>query len=171
MTDDETDPFELHARRFLSRLRHVMDRFFYSADDLDDLIQKTNRVWWQILAAWSWASSHLQNPAAREICDALDACTKGSPLHELRRSPDEIARWSRSVSDFTKRLGVQPNEAAFLFTTAGVALVGSGLLKVAQETGAPLDDVLRVAEKLLQTRSDESSLSKPENAISSPVVE
>lgn len=168
---DDLDPYELHARRFLDRLQQLTTRARLTNEDLDAILAELNRCWPQVLAGFRWSTSHRKtSAAAAEIGNALlDSAGGGADLG-YSRSAQELRRWSTATSDYAKRLQ-EPNDAAFLFRFAGIALVESGIVEIARETRTKVSDVLALAGTLLAKGNSQSeanvlnSESEGQNAI------
>lgn len=151
MNDDDIDPYELHAERYLFRLQDIVRRFRETTEEMDSLLTQLNRLWFQVLAAWAWSCSRRDHPVATRLSEKLNACTHGHSIHTLQRTPEEVERWSHAVSDFANSNPIiGANGAAFLYKTAGVALTEGGLLKLSRDHNLPIDDVLKVAARLLK---------------------
>lgn len=147
----DDDPYELHARRFLDRLQRLSAKVRTTDEDLDAILSELNRLWPQILTAFWWTSSQRKDQSfAAELSDAFMACAGGDANLEYRRSADDLRRWAYAARDYAERLCDNPNDAAFLYRFAGVALVESGIVDIAQKTRMQIDDVLAAAKRVLE---------------------
>jgi hypothetical protein len=149
---DIDDPYELHARRFLARLQRLSEKVRKTDEDMDGLISELNRCWPQILKAFWWTNSEKKHRAyVAELCDAFGACAGGDANIEYRRSAADLRRWSNAARDYAKRLCDNPNDAAFLYRFAGIALTESGIVEIARNTRTQIADVFAVAKRHLET--------------------
>ncbi len=69
MEGDESDPYELHATRFLNRHQQISERFYRSLQNIEDGRVELAKCWPQILAAFGWALSRQSaSTVAKEFC-------------------------------------------------------------------------------------------------------
>lgn len=144
MSETTDDPYELHARRFLDRLRQLSRDFHDGEVVADGLVRKLAKCWPQILAAFWWASrAQSESAAAHEICEALMACADGDIAQlQFRRSSGDVRTWGEAAANYARQLWDNPNDAAFLYRFAGIAKVQSGILEIAEETRLQVHDLL-----------------------------
>lgn len=161
MTDD--DAHLLHAQRFLDRLQRLSTRVRTTGDDIEPLLVELNRCWPQVLRAFWWASSRREQQSfAARLGDEFMACAGGDANIEYRRNADDLRRWAYAARDYASRLCDNPNDAAFLYRFAGVALVESGIVEVAQKTRMQISDVLAVAKKVIERQRGEKNDAPPD---------
>jgi hypothetical protein len=163
---DDPDPFELHAKRFLARLQRLSVEVRTTGESIDGILLELNKCWPQILAAFRWTTSERNAKSiAAEIADALLACAGGDAQFEFRRSAEDVRRWANAASDYAKRLCVEPNDAAFLYRFAGIALVESGIVQIAQETRQQVSEILGIVNAVMDHLNNRES---PNHAPSKP---
>ena len=69
MEEVESDPYELHATRFLNRHQQISERFYRSLQNIEDGRVELAKCWPQILAAFGWALSRQSaSTVAKEFC-------------------------------------------------------------------------------------------------------
>ena len=91
MTDDEPDPYELHALRFLSRHQQISDRFYLSLNGLEQHQNDLTKCWPQILVALGWAMTNRStSPTATEFCERFAASRTIAGSVVLPASPNEL---------------------------------------------------------------------------------
>ena len=129
MIDDETDPFELHAARFLSRLQSLTQSFRASSEPVEDLLPAFDKQRPQIDAAFAWAAANLDgSDSAAEMCVSFAGCGDsggGNSLLDLRQNPVECRHWIDKGLDACHRLGWRNNDAVLRYQLAG-AVFGDG---------------------------------------------
>jgi len=93
MPDDESDPYELHALRFLTRHQQISDRFYQSLDSLERHQSELKKCWPQILVALGWAmTNRTASPTAAEFCQRFAASRTIAGSVVLSASPTEIEK-------------------------------------------------------------------------------
>jgi hypothetical protein len=137
MSEHSDDPYECHARYYLRKLQQESGEFNTGVHEVDRPIRELGKAWPQILAAFSWASAaRASSPAAAGICDALLVCAEGDIAQlQLRRRSGDVRKLADSVS-LAARRQERPNDAAFLYRVAGIAVTQARILEIAEETGA-----------------------------------
>ena len=69
MEEDGSDPYELHATRFLNRHQLISNQFYQSLANIENGRVELAKSWPQILAAFGWAVSRQSaSTVAKEFC-------------------------------------------------------------------------------------------------------
>lgn len=158
MSDHRDDPYECHARYYLKKLQQEAQEFSGGVANVDIPIQRLERTWPQVLAAFAWASgARSSSQAAAEICDALLASANGDIAQlQSRRRSDDVRKFADSLS-LTARHQERANDAAFLYRFAGIALTQARILELAEQTGAEVHAVLGGLLKAIKEKQAEGA--------------
>ncbi len=139
----DVDPFELHARQYLSRFQSVVRQFRETTENLDALTLRLDKYWPQILAAFSWSGRHRpSSSAAAEICDALVNCGVSESLVGVPRSAEDFRRWGASAMKYAEQLKNDANSFAFVGAFASLAKTEATLSEMASDVRTHIGELL-----------------------------
>lgn len=156
--DPDDDPYECHARLFLEKLRRQSQDFTTDAAGVDGPLRGLEKTWPQVLAAFGWAAAaRATSPAAQEICAALLACADGDIVAlQARRRAADVQKLAEAASAAARRQD-NPNDAAFLFRYAGIALTQARILEMTEKTGADVQTVMGALWEVIKNDQERES--------------